>query len=545
MAARGSGSIQLEDAPANEPAADPPTDSRPDSATSGTGCAPSRSHWRIPLRAHPAWVVIVMAAALLWRVAMNTGLNTDAFWALASGQWMLAHHAVIRTDVFSYTIHGRNWVAEEWGFELLLAWMVRNIGPITYWLVSAGTCTAALAFGVIRWRRLGAGWLWVAVLAVVAAVPLCFGVSPRPQDLSYAFFALELLLLTLARKRRAWLLALPLLMCVWANFHGSFLMGLGVLGLEVLWSLLPASTRRLRVMGHLPTRAALVTLVGGIAAALVNPRGIRLFSYAIHVSFAPQLASMIAEWQSPNFHSLLLLAAIIGPAIALVFMLGRSESPVALEDLVIWLALFLATLHAVRFFPYLGIAWCGMAARWRPTGREAIRPSLLTWPLGGLVAFAVLSGAQVPAGAVQTGSGELGNPVAAGHFLVGQKGRVFSTYTWNDYLISLKIPVFVDGRTDLYFGTPILTEYNSVANVEANPDTILNEWNVRWVLWDTGTPLAVYLSHDPIWHEVYHSGNSLVFERVGAQNSSSAAKTSQILPSTSVSTVPERSTNRS
>ncbi len=517
MGAMGTGLIQFggrhDPTPAVAPTAGAPTaaDRAVDSSARPRG-------WSRRLRVHPAWVIVVLMAALLWRVAMDTGLNTDTFWALASGQWMLAHHAVIRTNVFSYTIPGHNWVAEEWGFEWLLAWMAIHVGTLTYWLVSAGACTAALGFGVIRWRRLGAGMVWTAVLAVVAGVPLIAGVAARPQDLSYALFAFELLVLTLARKRRAWLFALPPLMLVWANLHGSFLLGIGVLGLELIWSILPESHRRVRVMDRLPRRAALATLAAGALAALVNPRGLGLFSYAAHVSFAPQLTSMIAEWQSPNFHSLLLLGAIIGPAIVLVFALGRSESSVALEDLVIWGVLFIATLHAVRFLPYLGIAWCGMAARWRPIRTEVIRPSLLTWPLAALMAFGALSGTHLAAGAVQTGSGELGNPVAAGKYLLGQgvqsHGRVFSTYIWNDYLISLGVPVFVDGRTDAYFGTPILTDYLKVANVQVNPDTIFDQWNVDWVMWDTGTPLAVYLSHDPAWHQVFHSGNSLVFERV-------------------------------
>ncbi len=43
--------------------------------------------------------------------------------------------------------------------------------------------------------------------------------------------------------------------------------------------------------------------------------------------------------------------------------------------------------------------------------------------------------------------------MAATNFLEHQTGRVFTTYWWGDYLIYRHIPVFVDGRTDLYFGT--------------------------------------------------------------------------------------------
>ena len=75
------------------------------------------------------------------------------FYQLAAGQWMLAHHAVIRHDVFSYTVAGRPWLAEEWGFEVLLAWIVNHIGTFSYWLVSAGACTAALLARSSRWSR--------------------------------------------------------------------------------------------------------------------------------------------------------------------------------------------------------------------------------------------------------------------------------------------------------------------------------------------------------------------------------------------------------
>lgn len=495
----------------NDRTVDPPQVAGP--PQSGTVLAEAHARRRL-LRLHPAWVVIIAAAALLWRVATATGLNTDVFWQLAAGQWMLAHRAVMRHDVFSYTVYGKTWVTEEWGFEVALAWLVRTIGPVSYWLVSAGACIAALGFGVARWRRLGAGWLWIAVLAMVAAAALAFGVAPRPQDLSYAFFALELLVLTLARRRAAWLWALPPLLLVWANVHGSFLLGLALIGLEVVWSVLPTGSRRIRIMQRLPARAALASLLGAAAAACINPVGPGLFSYAFHVSLAPQLTAQISEWQSPNFHSLLVLALVVGPAVTLVGVLGLSDAPVAIEDLVVWALMFFATLHAVRFLPYLGIAWAGMAARWRPVRRETIRPTLLTWPLAAVVALAMLAGPHVAAGAVQRGKGPLAVPVSAGRFLAHRQGRVFSSYAWSDYLIHLGIPVFVDGRTDLYFGTGVLGEYAQIAGVQVNPDPLLARWDVRWVLWAPGSALAVYLAHDPGWRVAFHSAGSVVFERV-------------------------------
>ena len=93
----------------------------------GPVAAPARAG----LRFHPALIVVLGSCAGLFREAMHSGLSGDAFYQLATGRWMLAHHAVIRHDVFSYTVFGRPWLVEEWGYALLLAWLVAHLGAVT------------------------------------------------------------------------------------------------------------------------------------------------------------------------------------------------------------------------------------------------------------------------------------------------------------------------------------------------------------------------------------------------------------------------------
>jgi hypothetical protein len=472
---------------------------------------PSRHNPRL----HPALIVVAGACAVLFHDAMKGGLSGDVFYQLAAGQWMLAHHAVIRHDVFSYTVSGRPWLAEEWGFEVLLAWMVSHIGAISYWLVSAGACTGALLAGVLRWKMAGAGWLWTAALSVLAAAGLSVGLAARPQDLSYVFFALLLLLLTLGRRNHAWLFAIPPLLLVWANIHGSFLLGLVIIGLELVWSFVPAHGGRVAISRPLPRSLAGLTLASSCVATLINPHGPALIGYALKVSTSPQLSAAIAEWQSPNFHSYLFLGVIIGPVLLLVALLARSNTHFALDDLVIAGLMFLAALHAVRFTPYFALAACAVLAPWKPIRNETIRPNVLTLPLAAVLVVAILAGSYVSPGATAEG-GSLGAPVAATNFLEHQSGRVFTTYWWGDYLIYRHIPVFVDGRTDLYFGTDILQTYLNVSGLTVDPDTVFKHWDVRWVMWNAGSPLSIYLAHDPKWKLVDKTGAALVFEHVGS-----------------------------
>ena len=484
-------------------------------AGAGPGRPPAadrRRRFRIPAL-HPAWIVVAMAASVLLRSALDAGVTNDAWWHWAAGRWMLDHHAVIRHDVFSYTVPGRPWVAEEWGFEVLLAGLVRLIGGAGFWVVSAGACITALFVSVGHWRRDGAGMIRVAALAAVAAAYLGYGQVPRPQAVSYLCFALLLLLLGLARRRTAWLAVLPVLFCVWANLHGSFLAGLAVLAVDAALSLAPAAVGRLRVSSPLPRRAAARALLASILATFVNPHGPGLLGYAWHVAFNPQLAAHISEWGPPPFGSPALLLLVLAPAVLVGAALVLTDAPVEMFDLLVWGGLLLASLHSQRFLPYTGLAWCGLAARTLGRG-DRIRPTRLTWPLAAVTVGALVVGQHVPAGAPARG-GVDGEPVAAAQWLGTHPGRVFAEYSWDDYLIAQGRKVFVDGRTDLYFGTGLLDTYWKVSGLATDPDPVLARWDVRYVLWPRSTPLAVFLSHDPRWRIAFRAGDSVVFARAG------------------------------
>lgn len=471
---------------------------------------------RRSVRLHPAVVVVAAVCAVLVRQAMRSGLAGDVFYEVAAGRWMLANHAIARHDMLTYTISGRAWTDEEWGFQLLLAWLVAHVGAVSYWLVSAVPCCGALLLSVARWRTARPGWTWTAALSVLAGAGMYQLVTPRPQDLSYLFFSAVLLLVTLARKRTVWLFAVPPLLLIWANLHGSFLLGLGVVLLEFVWSVLPAFRGRFMVPPKIPARAMAMTLVAGLVATLVNPNGPGLLSYSLHVSSSSQLTALIAEWQSPNFHSLFLLTVIIGPVLFLVGLLAFTETTFAFDDVVIACAMLLATLHAARFMPYFVLAMCSVLSWWAPIKKETIRPNVVTLPVAVLAVAVFLAGAHPAAGSPMRSSTSMGTPVAATRYLLEQRGRVFTTYWWDDYLDYVGIPVFVDGRTDLYFGTDVLRTYVNVQNLTVYPDAVFQRWDVRWVMWDKGDSLAVYLSHDPAWRLAFSAGDAMVFEHVGA-----------------------------
>ncbi len=88
-------------------------------------------------------VGLALGIGFIAAVALYHQLSNDEFWSLAAGQWMLAHHAVIGLDPFSYTEAHRRWVTDEWGSEVGLASLYRVFGATAfalYGIVLGGLC---------------------------------------------------------------------------------------------------------------------------------------------------------------------------------------------------------------------------------------------------------------------------------------------------------------------------------------------------------------------------------------------------------------------
>jgi hypothetical protein len=453
---------------------------------------------------------IVAGCLVAWRSALHNGVFDDTFWHWAMGNWMLDHHRVMTSDIYSYTVFGHSWITPEWGYAVLLAESVRVIGPTAFWLLSAGLASLTVIAVAVRSRLVGAGWTWTGLLCVEVGVALTLSLDDRPQMVSYFFLALLLLMLSLARRRRGWLYAIPVLFVLWANMHGSFLLGLGILALEAITAAVRIRMGRVTVSDPLGARPALATLVASGVATLVNPFGPRVYGSALGVTFNSSIRQLIEEWQSPDFHNLAILAVVVLPVAITVAYLALSRDDVPTLELVLAGFLLVSTLQAVRFLPYFAIAWCALAARCSPLRQERVRPTVLVWPMLAVLGLSLLQGPVWPAGTPAASV-----PVKAVRYLEHTHGRVFSTYLWNDYLDYVGIPEFVDGRTELYTSGPVLRQYLAVNDLTAKPDPILRSYDVEYVLWPTDSGLSFYLEQDANWRVVWTSAQATVFHYTG------------------------------
>src|SRR5262245_30966775 len=229
----------------------------------------------------------------LWCVLLAaityTSTDPDLWGNVRFGLDILRDGSIPHTGAYSFTTD-REWVNHEWLAEVFIGDAFRIGGGAGLILLKLAAVSSMLLLLGWTFRRDGINASIIRDAAVAMALVLTFDQTRyvRPQLFSLLAFAVLLSCLTEAQRgaRRA-LLVLPPLFAFWANLHGGWLVGGGVLA---LWTFVTG------IFG--PRRDALWYAAAGAAslgATLLTPYGIELWTLLRStVGFD---RSDIVEWQ--------------------------------------------------------------------------------------------------------------------------------------------------------------------------------------------------------------------------------------------------------
>ncbi|NLX08950.1 MAG: hypothetical protein GXY36_04795 [Chloroflexi bacterium] len=475
---------------------------------------------------------------LLFAMAVRVPVDSDTWWHLRSGETIVEQRAIPRTDSFSHTRAGAEWLDHGWGAQVILYGLYELFGGTTapgdpgaigLTLYTAGLALAGLAL-VYRMCS-GNAYLRAFVLALAASAAAVFW-SPRPQMFSFVLSAAVLYLLHLYKRRqidRLWLI--PPLMALWVNLHGGFAIGfillLGTLAGEVIANLVDRDAPDVIAWPRL-RKLALITLLA-LAAVALNPYGVRMLAYPFQTVGIGVLQDFIQEWGSPDFHQIetwpfaaLLLAVLAAAAL--------STRRMDWSDLVLVTGTALMSLMAGRNIALFAVVAAPVLTRhadhwlteqgWQlqPT-REVRGPLLLlNWLLLAVIGAGVLVKvvAVLNTDTVRDAQ-EMLLPVEVGMLLDDSPppGLMFNSYNWGGYLMfaAPDVPVYVDGRTDLY-DDEFLRDYLDIAFVHEGWRERLDEQQIGFVVIEAESTLAMMLRQEPGWQETrLDAGRSSVFVR--------------------------------
>jgi hypothetical protein len=97
---------------------------------------------------------------------------------------------------------------------------------------------------------------------------------------------------------------------------------------------------------------------------------------------------------------------------------------------------------------------------------------------------------------------------------MGIQGPVFNAYPFGGYLIFSGIPVFIDGRADMY-GDAFMKEYLGVYRRPHTGDLVrlLDKYKVNWTLLETKAPAVAVLDQLPGWRRLHSDDTAVVHVR--------------------------------
>ena len=446
---------------------------------------------------------LALAGLMLFAPAVLN--DPDTYWHIAAGQWILDHGRVPRADVFSHTRAGAPWVPHEWLSEVLMALAWRAGSWPGLLMLFAATLGGAV---VLMLRRLsrnlgGAGLLFAGVLAVGCMAP---SLVARPHLLVLPVLVGWVCLLLDARDRnRAPPLAAALLMMLWANLHGSYVLGLALAAVFALEALVEAEDRL-----DVVKRWGLFGLLSAGAAA-VTPNGLQGLIHPFAITSMSALPT-ITEWRPADFSKLTPFEVAI---LATVFVGLRQGVRVPALRLVLVLGLLhLALQHTRHQFVLAAIAPLVLAPHFA-VGEPREGRRWAAWPIraAGLAAVAGLVAVRLVLPIDR--SGDRITPAAAlARAPAELRARpVFNEYDFGGYLIFSGVPTFIDGRADM-FGDAFTGDYMRAEGGDApRLKAMLDDHAVAWTLLRPQSPAVRWLDAQPGWRRLHADRQAVVHVR--------------------------------
>lgn len=476
-----------------------------------------------------SWVLIVAVSTFLIAVVNGDALirDGDPFWHLASGRWMIENQQPILVDLFSHSMRGASWVSHEWLSSIVMQ-IAYLLGGWTGLVILFSAVLALTAAQIAKFLFDELEPAYALLLTLFALGSISAHLMARPHSLVMpimVFCVIDLVQSMRMSRTPHWIFFI--LLCLWANLHGSFVLGLGLIVFfmaETVWLAGSAGDRikQLKKWG--------ICLLLGLVACTATPHGFAGLLFPFQLTQMEGLLSYIGEWQSPNFHHLTFQELWIVSLLMLGF-LTKFQMSFLRSVLVIFL------IHlSLKHFRHVGLL-------------GAILPILIASPLaktisamrvdnkhsskldgffdhfkspanlGGVMAsmvitvvltfiYLLIAGPMTPRQSIAPFAA-----VAAAKKMELQ-GNVFNSYTFGGYLIFMDIAPFIDGRADMYGGDFVKKAVEAHNAVPGKLEPLLSEYQIQWTMLMPTAPAVALLDQSANWQRVYTDDYAIIHRRL-------------------------------
>jgi hypothetical protein len=445
-------------------------------------------------------------------------------------------------------------VDSKWLSQVIFSAVNQSGGPewlsLTFTLTFIATYLVCFAMFRIQAKSWGVALLGV---VCVAAINWSRISTIRPENFALLCFSVLLFLLVTqdaGRLRRSWKLwvGVPATMAIWANLHGSFPVGLVVLGcwwvgrtIELVWR----EGISLAVIRDAGFRRSLYLMELGALATLINPYGIDLWLETILFLNNANLADVL-EWQTLE---------LLGPSgrgfavswILLMILLRHSRQPVPVAHVLSLSVVALGAAFRVRMIswyalvfgvvavPHMADVSNQLAKRWREGSAKVwamavtnrwLQPSFkytLVAVLAVWICFVLSPSSRLMLGGDLRSPQQIyhaDTPIELTEYLKSQpvSGMVWNPQYWGDWLLREGpdgMEIFANSNVHLV-PHQVWLDYGRVSNAHSGWEGVLERYDIKTMIVDKKEQLPLWsiVRGDDNWELKYEDKRAALLTKV-------------------------------
>lgn len=435
-------------------------------------------------------------------------------------------------DPYSFTAEGHRWINHEWLSEIIfyLTYQIFGSAGLLIGKLTIGLCMTAMIIKICGMRYRDP--LILVIVLILASFVARKGFMIRPQLFSFLFFSVFLYLFHLFfEKQKNRLYLIPIIMVLWVNLHGGFLMGwalvMGVVGWKTLEKLIRG--KQVDQLGMLWMWALLTSL-----STLLNPYGINLLIFLYESLSVPR---QITEWAPIPLMDISFIRLKLTALLFLIVLLSSSRKAIGWESAAIT-AIMLASFRQQRHSPFFAIAAAPFLVYWLSIVLDRIRHRYPTIRLSQnsiiaiMVVLCIVSSYQIVKGGYRYIAGRLNIIVDLNEYPVGAvkylkanhlRGNVILPFTWGEYAIWHLYPscrVSIDGRFRTAYPESIIRDHFIHKNDGDAWSRLIKKYPADILLVRQSRFFNNMIHKSDEWVYVYSDPTAIVFLRKNSVNDS-------------------------
>ena len=477
---------------------------------------------------YSCFVAIVIRSILFGKSIIS---DQSVLWHFKSGEWMLEHRAIPHFDPFLSWTENVFWLSDQWLADIIF-YLLLHLGglPLLGILTEVILALAFFCIPFVLSQRVTNNTLINLTVALICAASANVHWFCRPFIFGFLFFNLTYLIAwtnygQTTPKRNIYFL--PLIFCLWANLHPSFMIGVFVYGVFLLCSLdcknIVASIRA--------KREYFIVGVLSLLAILINPYGYELYIHAFDVAGGNFIPSFFTEWMPLNFRNPMHLPFSLTLFLIISGLYLAKRVAFTVPEIVCFIVMLVASLLYSRYTMFFAITLVVPLTKILLECAPMIRPETVqffssshsptrhNWIIrGGIVFLSVAIAVWLIVSPKEENrfSYPKKYPLKAVEHIASldmEGAKLFNNMNWGGvvtYFLYPKYKAFLDDRASLV-GEEMYKKYVAFYSMETNWEDVFKEFEFDIMLLEPKLPAATFLRMNADWKLSYEDEQAVVF----------------------------------